>query len=131
MKEVGLTPGPNSPLADAVDKSPMPMPPALDDDGTDLKMLTPEDIRARLVARERDMKFRIEALKREVMTVGEDLTFEGRPLFDVVRGAPCRRPPSSAGPVCSSASCSGCGRATASASSPTLARSLCGHASRR
>ncbi len=88
MNEAGMTPGPSSPLADAVDRSPMPISPALADDGIDLKMLTPDDIRARLVARERDMKFRIEALKREVMTVGEDITFEGRPLFDVVRGAP-------------------------------------------
>lgn len=86
----GLTPGPGSQLADAVDRSPMPIPPALDDDGVDLSMLSAEDIRARLVARERDMKFRIDALKREVLTVGEDVTVSGRPLFDIVRGDPLR-----------------------------------------
>lgn len=88
MEQAGLTPGPDSQLADAVDTSPMPISPALVDDGVDLKMLTPEEIRVRLTARERDMKFRVDALKREVMTVGEDITFDGRPLFDVVRGAP-------------------------------------------
>ncbi len=87
MAEAGLTPGPSSPLADAVDRSPMLLPPA-HEDTVDLKMLSPEDIRARILARERDMKFRLAALKHEAKTVGEDITFEGRPLFDIVRGAP-------------------------------------------
>lgn len=82
----GGTPGPGSPLA--VDRSPMAIPPALADDGVDLAMLSPDDIKARIVARERDMKFRIESLKREVVTVGEDIVYDGRPLFDVVRGKP-------------------------------------------
>lgn len=84
----GPTPGPSSKTADAVDKSPMAIPPALDDDGVDLSMLSAEDLRTRIVARERDMKFRIAALKREAVTVGEDVTFDGRPLFDIVREKP-------------------------------------------
>jgi ElaB/YqjD/DUF883 family membrane-anchored ribosome-binding protein len=86
----GVTPGPGSPLADAVDRSPMPIPPALDDDGVDLSMLSAEDLRARILARERDMKFRIDALKHEVVTVGEDLNVGGRPVMDIVRQDPVR-----------------------------------------
>lgn len=88
MPDLKPTPGPASPNAAAVDRSAMPMPPALADDGVSLKHLSAEDLRARLVARERDMKFHVEALKREVMTVGEDLVVGGRPVFDIVRGSP-------------------------------------------
>ena len=86
----GVTPGPGSQLADSVDRSPMPIPPALDDDGVDLSMLSAEDLRARILARERDMKFRVDALKHEVMTVGEDLNVGGRPAMDIVREDPVR-----------------------------------------
>lgn len=54
----------------------------------DLADLTAEDLQARLDARQRDIKFRIDALKHEVMEVAEDVNVGGRPLMDRIRERP-------------------------------------------
>ncbi len=78
------TGGPATPTHDASPPLPIPAPPAaLSTD--DLSQLSPEDIQARITARERDMKYRLAAIKHEVASLGDDVTFAGRPLLDWIR----------------------------------------------
>ncbi len=50
-----------------------------------LDTLTPDEIKARLAARERDLKYHIEALKHEATSVLDDVNVGGRPLMDLIR----------------------------------------------
>lgn len=79
------TPGPNSPNRPLVDTSALPVPPVTVGDDERYEDLSPEDIRARLVARERDLKFHIAALRHEAATVIDDVNVGGRPLMDIIR----------------------------------------------
>lgn len=54
----------------------------------DLASMTPDDIQAQIVARERDMKYQIQALKGELVDVLEDVNVAGRPLSDRIREKP-------------------------------------------
>lgn len=56
--------------------------------GMDLDAMTPEDLQAQLVARERDMKYHLQALKGELTEVIEDVNVAGRPLSDRIRERP-------------------------------------------
>lgn len=82
------TPGPNSPDRSLADTSALPGPsvPIVGDERYD--DLSPEDIRARLVARERDLKFHLAALRHEAVTVADDVNIGGRPLMDIIRAKP-------------------------------------------
>lgn len=80
------TPGPNSPDRRLADTSALPMPPVTVGGDDRLDDLSPEDIRARLVARERDLKFHLAALRHEAATVADDVNIGGRPLMDIIRG---------------------------------------------
>ncbi len=83
------TPGPNS-KTNALDKTlgPIPGPPVDVGDDVDLDSLTADQIRARLAARERDLKYHVEALKHEAQTVFDDVNVGGRPLMDRIRQRP-------------------------------------------
>ena len=80
------TPGPNAKTA-ALEPAlgAIPGPPAAAGDGVSLDTLTPEEIKARLAARERDLKYHVEALKHEAATVLDDVNVGGRPLMDIIR----------------------------------------------
>lgn len=78
------TGGPATPTHDASPPLPIPGPPAAIADD-DLSALSPEDIQDRIRARERDMKFRIEAIRHEVRAMGDDVVIGGRPLLDWIR----------------------------------------------
>ena len=54
----------------------------------DLESMTPDDLQAQIVARERDMKYHIQALKGELVDVVEDVNVAGRPLSDRIREKP-------------------------------------------
>ena len=53
-----------------------------------LTELSAEELQDRLIARRRDIQFRLEAIKHEVMEIGEDVNVGGRPLMDRVRERP-------------------------------------------
>ena len=53
-----------------------------------LSELSADELQARLLARRRDIQFRIEAIKQEVVQIGEDVNVGGRPLMDRVRERP-------------------------------------------
>lgn len=76
--------GPATPTRQAQTPLPLPAPPAAVA-SDDLTTLSPEDIQERITARERDMKFRIEAIKHEVRALGSDVTVDGRPALDWIR----------------------------------------------
>lgn len=57
-------------------------------DRLDLDSMSPEDIQAQIVSRERDMKYHIQALKGELTDVLEDVNVAGRPLPDRIREKP-------------------------------------------
>ena len=57
-------------------------------DRLDLDSMSPEDIQAQIVVRERDMKYHIQALKGELTDVLEDVNVAGRPLPDRIREKP-------------------------------------------
>lgn len=82
------TPGPLSPTKE-LESGPDSLPSALVPD-TDLDKLhlTADQVRQRLIARERDIQYHVDALKREAMTVLDDVNIEGRPLMDRVREKP-------------------------------------------
>ena len=82
------TPGPSTPTKGADPLLSLPAPPITLDDATDLSQLSAEDIKARMQARQRDIKFRIEALKHEALTLTEDVNVGGRPLMDRIRERP-------------------------------------------
>ena len=86
-------PGPNSKLQSTepgeVALGPIPSPPA-PLDGVDLSALTADEIRARLDARQRDLKYHIAARKHEAATVADDVLIDGRPFMDIVRAQPWR-----------------------------------------
>lgn len=78
------TGGPATPTKSAEPPLPIPAPPAaLSTD--DLASLSPEDIQARITARERDMKFRLQAIRHEVRSMGDDVVVGGRPMLDLIR----------------------------------------------
>ncbi len=89
MPESTPTPGPASPTKSVeAFTGAIPGPLAAAGDDVALDQLSPEEIRARILARERDMKYHVEALKHEAATVIDDVNVGGRPLMDVVRGNP-------------------------------------------
>lgn len=80
------TPGPNS-KTKALEPAlgPIPSPP-VDIGGHDsLDTLTAEEIRARLAARERDLRYHVQALKHEATAVLDDVNVGGRPVMDWIR----------------------------------------------
>ncbi|MGB3541812.1 hypothetical protein [Rubrivirga sp.] len=83
-----MNPGPNSKLpAEKTGPGIIPAPPA--STGTvDLDSLTADEIRARLDARQRDLKYHIEALRHEATTIADDVNVNGRPLMDYIRERP-------------------------------------------
>jgi|GEM_PF-3901056 len=78
------TGGPDTPTRPAEPALPLPAPPA-SMAADDLTTLSATEIEERLRARERDMKFRLVALRHEVGELGSDLTVGGRPLLDWIR----------------------------------------------
>lgn len=76
--------GPATPTQPASPPLPIPGPPAAVADD-DLSSLSPEEIQARLRARERDMKFRLQAIRHEAQAMGDDVLVGGRPLLDMIR----------------------------------------------
>lgn len=80
------TPGPNSPTK-ALESGPRSLPA---DGGPDVDAvhLSADEIRQRLIARERDMQYHIDALKHEASTVLDDVNVGGRPLMDRIRQRP-------------------------------------------
>lgn len=82
------TPGPNTPVVRPEDRpAVVPNPP--DAVGSvDLDSLTADEIRARLDARQRDLQYHIEALKKEAATIADDVNIGGRPLMDRIRERP-------------------------------------------
>ena len=82
------TPGPLSPTK-ALESGPDSLPSAIVPD-TDLDKLhlTADQVRQRLIARERDIQYHIDALKHEAMTVFDDVNIDGRPLTDRIREKP-------------------------------------------
>ena len=80
------TPGPNSKTqTPGPSLGPIPSPPVTVGDGVALDQLTADQIRARLAARERDLKYHVAALKHEAATVLDDVVVDGRPLMDRIR----------------------------------------------
>lgn len=73
----------STPPDGALASPPVRVPERIDPDH-DLTPLPSREIRARLAARERDIKFHLESLKHEVTTVA-GVTVGGRPLPDVAR----------------------------------------------
>lgn len=82
------TPGPASPVEPI--RTPLPNPVPTSGEGLDLESLTPEDIKAQILARERDMKYQIAAIKSELAGIADDLTIGNRPFSDIVRASPER-----------------------------------------
>ncbi len=82
------TPGPLSPTK-ALESGPDSLPSAIVPD-TDLDKLhlSADQVRQRLIARERDIQYHIDALKHEAMTVFDDVNIDGRPLTDRIREKP-------------------------------------------
>lgn len=78
------TPGPSTPTRDAqpVLAIPAPLVPTQD---LDLSSLSPEELQGQLLARERDMKFRLAAIRHEVSALGDDVSLGGRPVLDIIR----------------------------------------------
>lgn len=89
MPKSDSTPGPATPTraADAF-TAPIPSPPVQVGDDVALDQLSPDEIRARLAARERDLKYHVQALRHEAATVIDDVNVGGRPLMDIIRGNP-------------------------------------------
>ena len=83
-----LTPGPATPVEPI--RTPMPNPVPATGSGLDLDSLTAEDIKAQLVARERDMKYQIAAIKNELAGIADDINIGNRPFSDIVRASPVR-----------------------------------------
>ena len=88
MPDLQNTTGPTTPTQEAEPRVVLPAPPVTIGDGTDLSQLSADDLQARLAARERDIKFRIDALKHEALSIAEDVNIGGRPLMDRVRERP-------------------------------------------
>ena len=82
-------PGPTSKTS-AIEPAlgPIPGPPTVLGQGASLDTLTPDEIKARLAARERDLKYHIQALKHEATTVLDDIVVDGQPLIDRIRQRP-------------------------------------------
>lgn len=78
------TPGPTTPTRDAQPVLPIPAP-LIPTEELDLKSLSPKDLQEQLLARERDMKFRLAAIRHEVSSLGDDVVLGGRPLLDHIR----------------------------------------------
>ena len=85
---VSLPAGPATPVDPVKTTFPNPVPTS--GAGLDLESLTPEDIEAQIVARERDMKYQIDAIKNELVTIADDVNIGGRPFIDVFRSHPER-----------------------------------------
>ncbi|MEM0963081.1 MAG: hypothetical protein AAGK21_11170 [Bacteroidota bacterium] len=52
------------------------------------ELLSADDVKARLDAREKDIKYHIEALQHETLTLFDDVNVGGRPLMDRIREQP-------------------------------------------
>lgn len=78
------TGGPATPTKQAQDLLPLPAPPAAVA-SDDLSQLSPEELQARIDARERDMKFRLRAIRHEVRELGSDVMLGDRPALDWIR----------------------------------------------
>lgn len=75
--------------SEVVDPHPSVLPAARgEDQNLDTLRLTVEDVRQRLAARERDMRYHVEALKHEAVTLFDDVNVDGRPLMDRIRQKP-------------------------------------------
>ncbi len=81
-------PGPNTPTK-PLDSGPRSLP-LLASPGDDASKvhLTADEVRAQLLARERDIQYRLDALKHEAMAVIDDVNVGGRPLADYIRTRP-------------------------------------------
>ena len=83
------SPGPLTPTRDLDDPIsgalPSPLGPA---DDLSTVMMTADEVRQRLAARERDIKYHLAALKHEATTVFDDVNVGGRPLMDRIRAQP-------------------------------------------
>ena len=89
MPTSSSTPGPATPTKQVeAFTGAIPGPMATAGDDVALDQLTPEEIRARIQSRERDIKFHVQALKHEAVTVIDDVNIDGRPLMDIIRGNP-------------------------------------------
>ncbi|WP_412062963.1 hypothetical protein [Rubrivirga sp. IMCC45206] len=82
------TPGPNTPTK-SLETGPrsLPMSASPGDDASKVH-LTADEVRAQLQARERDIQYRLDALKHEALAVIDDVNIDGRPLSDYIRQRP-------------------------------------------
>jgi ElaB/YqjD/DUF883 family membrane-anchored ribosome-binding protein len=78
------TGGPATPTRPAEPPLPLPSAPAAVA-ADDLTTLSAHELEERIAARERDMKFRLRAIRHEVGELGSDLTLGDRPLMDWIR----------------------------------------------
>ena len=87
MPKTPRTPGPASPTRNVEAFTGAIPAPMTDADGdVALVQLGADELRARLLARERDIKFRVEALQHEAGLLLDDVNVGGRPLVDIIRG---------------------------------------------
>ncbi len=78
-------PGPLTPTK-ALEVGPRSLPSDLaPDDDLSKVHLTADEVRQRLVARERDIQYHLDALKHEALTVFDDVNLGGRPVIDRIR----------------------------------------------
>ncbi|WP_412067454.1 hypothetical protein [Rubrivirga sp. IMCC43871] len=81
-------PGPNTPTK-SLETGPRSLPlSASPGDNASKVHLTADEVRAQLRARERDIQYRLDALKHEAMAVIDDVNVGGRPLSDYIRQRP-------------------------------------------
>lgn len=82
------TPGPTTPTKE-LQSGPRSLPMSSSPGDNVAKVhLTADQIREQLRARERDMQYRIDALKHEALAVLDDVNVGGRPLTDYIRERP-------------------------------------------
>jgi len=80
------TPGPNSPTK-ALESGPRSLPSPAEPDVSTVH-LSAEEVKQRLIARERDIRYHLDALKHEATTAFDDVNVGGRPLMDRIRQWP-------------------------------------------
>lgn len=80
------TPGPTSPTK-SLEAGPRSLPSAGEPDVSTVH-LTAEEVKQRLIARERDIRYHLDALKHEAATAFDDVNVGGRPLMDRIRQRP-------------------------------------------
>jgi len=77
-------PGPLTPTK-ALEAGPRSLPSDLGDDDLSKVQLSADEVRQRLIARERDIRYHLDALKHEALTVFDDVNLGGRPVIDRIR----------------------------------------------